>query len=380
MAKRSTTKKKKPATPKRLQDRIKPLQARLREDGLDGMIVSYPQDIRYLTGFVGDDSWLWVPSRGFGLTVISDMRFKDHIPAEAPHVGVVMRGSKKQGKATLADATAKLLSKRKIEKIGVQPTRLNVAVRKQIAKAFGAGTIKDYDDKIIWQRAVKDTQEVKNIREAVRIQQHAFMEMRDILKPGITELEVAGFLEYRMKCLGADDIGFNTIVAFDGHSSHNHALPGRLKLKKNSNILVDWGAKYNGYVSDMTRVLNMGKPKKHIAEIYKVVEEALHAGIEAIAPGVTLKEVDDASRNVMKKHGHKLVHGLGHGIGLYVHEMPGLGQDDKRVLEPGNVITIEPGIYLGNKGGVRLEDDILVTKRGAENLSSLPTALEWSIV
>jgi len=384
MAKRRTTKKKKPATPKRLQERIKPLQARLREDELDGLIISNPHDIRYLTGFVGDDSWLWVPARGLGLTVISDMRFKDHIPAEAPHVKAVMRGKntgKGKGKnETLSDAVARLLSRRELGKVGVQPSRLNVLTRKQLAKALGAKHVKDYDDKLILQRAVKDTQEIKHIREAVRIQQHAFMEMREILEPGITELEVAGYLEYRMKCLGADDIGFNTIVAFDGHSSHNHALPGRLKLKKNSNILIDWGAKHNGYVSDMTRVLNMGKPKKHIAEIYKVVEEALHAGIDAVAPGVSLKEIDDASRNVLRKHGHKLVHGLGHGIGLFVHEQPGIGQDAKRVLEPGNVITIEPGIYLGDRGGVRLEDDILVTQRGAENLSDLPTELEWSII
>ena len=379
MAKRSTKRNKKPAPPKWLNERVKQLQMRLRDDEMDGMIVSNPHDIRYLTGFVGEASWCWVPARGSGVTVISDMRFLDHIPAEAPHVRVVMRGRGKNA-GTLADATAKMLSRRELGKVGVQAGNLNVITRKQIAKALGAKHVKDYDDKLIYQRSIKDAREIKNIREAVRIQQLAFTEMREILKPGITELEVAGYLEYRMKCHGADDIWFHSIVAFDGHSSHNHATPGRLKLKKNSNILIDWGAKYNGYVSDMTRVLNMGKPKKHIAEIYKVVEEALHAGIDAIGPGVSLKQVDDASRNVLKKHGHKLVHGLGHGIGLFVHEQPGLGQHDDRFLEPGQVITIEPGIYLGDKGGVRLEDDILVTKSGAENLSDLPTALQWSII
>lgn len=379
MAKRATTSKKKPAAPKNLAARVKQLQTRLQADDMDGLIISNPHDIRYLTGFVGDDSWLWVPSSGSSLAAISDMRFKDHIPDEAPHIRAVMRGKAKGKNENLAQAAARHLSRRSLERVGVQAPYLRVTERKAITKAFSAKVIKDYDDKLLHQRSIKDASEVKNIQQAVKIQQIAFTEMREILEPGITETEVAGFLEYRMKAHGAEAVGFNTIVAFDGHSSHNHAIPGRQKLKKNSNILIDWGAKYNGYVSDMTRVLNMGKPKKAIADIYKVVEEAMHAGIDAVGPGVALKEVDDAARSVLKKHGHKLVHGLGHGIGLFVHEQPGIGQSDTP-LEPGQVITIEPGIYLGAKGGVRLEDDILVTKTGAKNLSDLPTALEWTII
>ena len=379
MAKRPPTRTKKPATPKHLDARIKLLQKRLRDDELDGMVISNPHDIRYLTGFIGDDSWLWVPARGATPTVLSDMRFVAHIPDEAPHVRVVMRGKHSKKPESLADALARMLSSRELGKVGVQAGYLRVPTRKQIAKALGAKHVKDYEDKLLLQRSVKDAREIKSIQLAVKIQQTAFVETREIIEPGITELEVAGYLEYRMKSHGADDIGFKSIVAFDGHASHSHAIPDRRKLKKNSSILIDWGAKYEGYVSDMTRVLNMGKPKKHIAEIYKVVEEALHAGIEAVGPGVTAKEVDDASRNCMKKHGYTLDHGLGHGIGLFVHEQPGIGQSNTP-LEPGQIITIEPGIYLGPKGGVRLEDDILVTKTGAKNLSDLPTALEWSII
>ena len=307
------------------------------------------------------------------------MRFKDHIPDEAPHLRAVMRGRQKGHNENLAQATARLLSRRNLKRVGVQAPYLRVPERKSIVKEFGAKVVKDYKDGLLYQRSIKDATEVKNIQQAVKIQQRAFTEMREILKPGITEVEVAGYLEYRMKCHGADGIGFNSIVAFDGRSSHNHAVPGRQKLKKNSNILVDWGAKYNGYVSDMTRVLNMGKPKKAIADIYKVVEEAMHAGIDAIGPGVPLKDVDNAARKIIRKHGHQLVHSLGHGLGLFVHEQPGIGNHDTP-LEPGQVITIEPGIYLGDKGGVRLEDDILVTKTGARNLSDLPTELEWTII
>ena len=380
MANRATTiTKKKPAAPKHLAARVKKLQGRLQSDDMDGLIISNPHDIRYLTGFVGEDSWLWVPASGSGLAVISDMRFKDHIPDEAPHVRAVMRGRSNGKNENLAQAMARILSRRSLKRIGVQPRYLRVPERKAIVKEFTAKVVKDYDDKLMYQRSIKDPSEIKNIQQAIKIQQAAFTEMREILKPGITEVEVAGYMEYRMKYHGADGLGFSTIVAFDGHSSHNHAVPGRQKLKKNSNILVDWGAKYNGYVSDMTRVLSMGKPKKAIAEIYKVVEEAMHAAIDEIGPGVPLKQVDDAARKIIKKHGYSLVHSLGHGIGLFVHEQPNVG-DHETLLEPGQVITIEPGIYLGDKGGVRLEDDILVTKTGAKNLSDLPTDLEWSII
>ncbi|MEM9348498.1 MAG: Xaa-Pro peptidase family protein [Planctomycetota bacterium] len=379
MAKPASTTKKKPAAPKHLVLRVKKLQGRLQADDMDGLIISNPHDIRYLTGFVGEDSWLWVPSTGTGLTVISDMRFKDHIPDEAPHVRAVMRKRSKSSYENLAQGTARSLGRRSLKRVGVQASYLKVPERKQIVKEFGAKVIKDYKDGMLYQRSIKDVNEIKSIQQAVKIQQAAFTETREILKPGITEIEVAGYLEYRMKCHGADGIGFNSIVAYDGHSSHNHAHPGRQKLKKNSNILIDWGAKYNGYVSDMTRVLNMGKPKKAIAEIYNVVEEAMHAAIDTVGPGVPLREVDNAARKVIRKSGHTLVHSLGHGLGLFVHEQPGIGQHDTP-LEPGQVITIEPGIYLGSKGGVRLEDDILVTKTGAKNLSDLPTALEWSII
>lgn len=367
-----------PKAPDYLDRRVKLFRQRLRADGLDGMLVTNARDIRYLTGFIGDDSWLYVSARGGKLTVLSDLRFKAHIPEEAPHVRVFMRGRKDKKRESLADALARMLP-RSVQRVGLQTQYMLVPVRKQIVKALGAQRIKDYDDKLLQQRSIKDDREVRLLRKAVKIQQQAFLETREFLEVGMTENEVCAYLEYRIRSLGADGPGFQTIVAFDDHASHSHAIPGSRKIKKNSSILIDWGACYAGYRSDMTRVINMGKPKKHIAEIYKVVEEAMLAAIDLVAPGVALRELDDCSRGILKKHGHTLDHGLGHGIGLDVHEAPGIGQSDT-VLEPGQVITIEPGIYLGPKGGVRLEDDILVTDKGHRNLCDLPTSLEWSII
>jgi len=379
MAKHTAKASPKPATPVHLNARVKCLQKRLRDDGLAGMILSNARDIRYLTGFIGDDSWAWVPARGGGLTVISDLRFKAHIPEEAPHVRVLMRAMNNQ-RETLSDATARLLKRLgKTDKIGVQAQYLTVPTRKAMAKALGARRVCDYKDGMLDQRAIKDAQEVRLLRKAVRIQQQAFLETREFIEVGMTEKEVCAFLEYRMRCLGADGPGFATIVAFDGHASHSHAVPGTRKVKKNSSILIDWGARVEGYNSDMTRVINIGKPKKHIAEIYKVVEDAMRSAIDKIAPGVSFKEIDDTARGILKAAGYSLDHGLGHGIGLDVHEMPGVGQS-KKLLEPGMVITIEPGIYLGSKGGVRLEDDILVTPTGHKNLCDLPTSLDWTII
>ncbi|XAL99841.1 Xaa-Pro peptidase family protein [Phycisphaeraceae bacterium D3-23] len=367
-----------PKTPEHLAQRVKLLRQRLRADGLDGMLVTNARDIRYLTGFIGDDSWCYVSAGGGKVVVLSDLRFKAHIPEEAPHVRVVMRGTKNKKRESLADAAARMLP-RSVQRVGLQAQYMLVPTRKQIAKALGAKRIKDYDDGLLQQRSVKDDREVRLLRKAVKIQQQAFLETREFLEVGMTENEVCAYLEYRMRALGADGPGFDTIVAFDDHASHSHAIPGSRKVKKNSSILIDWGACVAGYRSDMTRVINLGKPKKHIAEIYKVVEEAMLAAIDMVAPGVALRELDDCSRGILKKAGYTLDHGLGHGIGLNIHEAPGIGQSDT-VLEPGQVITIEPGIYLGPKGGVRLEDDILVTDKGHRNLCDLPTSLEWSII
>lgn len=367
------------AIPVKHQRRIGFLQQHLRADELDGLIVSNRDDILYLTGFIGEASWFWVPARGTSMAIISDDRFKQHIPEEAPHAKVVMRDKNGKGNETLAQTLSRYLSRRKLRRIGIQSKCLLVSEKKMIAKVFGAKLITEYKDRLFEQRAVKDRHEISNIKKAIKIQESAFLEMREQIEVGMNEIEVAGYLEYRMKCLGADDSGFKPIVAFDGHASHSHAIPDRRKLKKNSSILIDWGAKYNHYISDMTRVLNLGRPKRHLAEIHKVVEEALHIGMATVGPGIALREVDDAVRGYMKNQGYKLDHGLGHGIGLAVHEHPFIGQYDT-LLEPGMVITIEPGIYLGKKGGVRLENDVLVTARGSQNLSSLPTDLAWSVI
>lgn len=374
MAKKKTTRKK--PVPKHLVDRVHLLQKRLRSEGASALLVTNPRDIRYLTGFVGDDSWALIPMRGSKAYILSDFRFDEQIAKEAPHAVAIMR------KKSLTEELAKLADKLRLKKVALQPDYLTLAQRKPLAKHLGAKRLLVTDDGLLMQRAVKDAGEVKAIRKALAIQQQAFRETCDFIKPGQTENEVAAYLEYRMRALGADGVSFPSIIAAGANGSLPHAIPGKARIKAGGSVLIDWGAKYNGYCSDMTRVIALGKMKPKIREIYQIVLDAQVAAIDAIGPGKKLSDIDKVARDVITKagYGEQFGHSLGHGLGLDIHEQPVLAGKAKGVLEPGHVVTVEPGIYLPGIGGVRIEDDVLVTPRGHKVLSDLPKSLESAII
>ncbi len=377
-------------TPAHLRARVKPLQARLKKAGLDGMLITNPVDIRYLTGFIGDDSWAYIPATYDAAFIISDGRFRTHIPQEAPHAQVIIReirdmkdpknkGQMIKRRPSMGEAVAFELFER-FEKVGLNPGHLSHAAFETARKEIGTSKVVAFDDGLMTQRGIKDELELKAIKKAIKIQQQAFLDLKAFVKPGMTELEICAYLEYRMKCLGADGPSFGIIIAVDGHASHNHAIPSKLKVKKDSSILIDWGCKVDGYCSDMTRVLNLGKPKAHIQRIYGICLESMAACEKAIKPGVSLFEATKAARDVIEAAGHTLDHGIGHGIGLDIHEYPGIGGQKDVFFKEGQIITIEPGIYLGDQGGVRIENDYLVTKTGCKCLCDLPKDWEFSRV
>jgi Xaa-Pro aminopeptidase len=367
---------KKPTPPPWISARVKVSQKRLRTAGASALLVTNPCDIRYLTGFVGDDSWALIPMRGSKVYILSDFRFEEQIQKEAPHAVVVMR------KKSLAEELAALTARVKVDKIVVQPGYLTLSMRKALAKHLGARRILAVDDGMFVQRAVKDDSEVKAIRRALSIQQQAFRETCDFIKPGLSEYEVAAYLEYRMRALGADGVSFPSIVAVDANASLPHAVPGKAKIKAGSSVLIDWGAKWGGYCSDLTRVVAVGKMKPKIREIYQIVLDAQMAAIDAIGPGKRQSDIDAIARGVIQKagYGDRFGHSLGHGIGLDIHELPVLASKADGVLEAGQVVTVEPGIYLPGVGGVRIEDDVLVTPKGHKTLSDLPKSLESAII
>ncbi len=363
-------------TPPILLDRIRKLQRRLRKLRVDALLVTNPRDIRYLTNFVGDDSWAIVQASATRVHVLSDSRFDEQISIEAPHVIAHMR------KTGLPEELARVAEEHGIGRIGLQSGYVTLATRKALEKKLGAKYLKDVEDGLLTQRAIKDKTEIAAIRKAGEIQQEAFKRLLRTLRAGQTEYQIAAQLEYEMRMLGADGPSFPTIVAAGANASLPHAIPGKAKLQRNNILLIDWGARYNGYCSDMTRVIALGKMPPKIREIYQIVLDAQLAGIAAIKPGASLKEVDAAARSVIEQagYGDYFGHGLGHGLGLNIHEQPSLGKRVKGELEPGHVVTVEPGIYLPGIGGVRIEDDVLVTDRGRKVLTSLPKDLDSAMI
>ena len=380
MTKKKTVKKaappRKPAAPAWLSDRVRVMRKRLKATGAGGLLLTNPRDIRYLTGFVGDDSWALIPMRGAKVYILSDFRFEEQIQKEAPHAVVVMR------KKSLAEELAGLAGRLRIDKVVVQADYVTLSMRKTLAKHLGARRILAIDDGMFKQRAVKDAGEVKAIGKALSIQQQAFRETCEFIKPGLSEYEVAAYLEYRMRALGADGVSFPSIIAADANGSLPHAVPGKTKIKAGGSVLIDWGAKGGGYCSDLTRVVAVGKMKPKIREIYQIVLDAQMAAIDAIGPGKRQCDIDSIARGVIEKagYGDRFGHSLGHGIGLDIHELPVLAGKAEGVLEVGQVVTVEPGIYLPGVGGVRIEDDVLVTPKGHKTLSDLPKSLESAII
>lgn len=375
------SKKKTPrSTSDHLKSRIKSLQSRLKQQKLDALLVSNPVDIRYLTGFVGDDSWLLVRASSIVVHILSDFRFDEQIAKEAPQARAIMR------KASLTVALKALVDKLKVGKVGLQQDYLTMAQAQAIGKELGKSNIKPMEDGLLMQRAVKDKPEVKPILKALDIQQEAFRRTCDYIEPGMTEQQIAAYLEYQMRLLGTDGTSFPSIVAADANASLPHAIPGNKKVRKGGIILIDWGAKFSGYCSDLTRVVAIGKMPTKIKEIYSICLDAQRAAIDAIAPGKLLSEIDAVARNIISKAGYskQFGHSLGHGIGLDIHEQPVLASRANGVLQPGHIVTVEPGIYLPGIGGVRIEDDVLVTDStdggGKKVLSDLPKTLQSTII
>ncbi len=355
--------------------RLTRLRREFNELELDALLVSNPRDIQYLTGFRGEDAHLLVRQRGKAV-LISDSRFETELRDLKDRFSIYMR------KSMMSDAVAEVVSGTALAGIGIQAEHVTIANRKALAKAVGAKKLKDTQGLVAKLRIIKDDAEVKLLRRGAKIQQEALSAVLAELQPGMTEAAVAARLEYEMRVRGAQDEAFPAIVAAQANGALPHAVPGRTKVRKNRPLLFDWGACVEGYRSDLTRTFSVGSFSRQMREIYLIVLEAQLAGIAAVRPGASGKEVDAAARKVIEDagYGNYFGHGLGHGIGLDVHEAPSLSRRSTDTLEPGMVVTVEPGIYLPDVGGVRIEDDVLVTKTGHTVLSNYPKDIDSAII
>ena len=341
------------------------------------MLVTRCEDVRYLCGFTGEDAWLVIGPDWARL--ITDGRFAEQAAAECGDIEVVIR------KSTAIDELVQCTRTHRVRRLAFQGVHLTVHVRDTLAGAMPRVKLISVLHVVRALRAVKIDQELRAIRKAIRVAERAFKELLaggTKAFVGRTERAVAAKLEYLMKAGGADETAFPTILAAGAHGSHCHYQPDSTVIRRDQAVLIDWGARVEGYCSDLTRVVFIGRIPPKIAEIYDVTLRAQRAGIERIRAGVACRNVDAAARAVIEADGFgkEFVHSLGHGIGLVVHESPGLSRTETCRLRSGMVVTVEPGIYLPQIGGVRIEDDVLVTRQGGRRLSSLPRDIEAMVV
>ena len=370
------TDKRQSAAAPHLLGRVRTLQRRARLWAADALLITNPPDIRYLTGFTGDDSWLLVRQRASRVHVLSDFRFEEQIHRSAPHVRAVMRSH------SMSEALASLCRRLRIGRVALQADHVTLAQRRALVRKLGARSLVTVDDGLVHQRAIKGPEEVAAISRAIRIQEQAFRNTLAYIRPGRTEIQIAAHLEYQMRQLGSEGPSFPSVVAVGSNASLPHAIPGGRKVRDGSLVLIDWGATFKGYCGDLTRTIAVGRMSPKMQRVYSLVLEAQRAAIDAVAPGKTLAEIDAIARNIIEAAGYgpRFGHSLGHGIGLSIHEQPVLSGRAKGVLEPGHIVTVEPGIYLPGRLGVRIEDDVLVTARGRRVLSKLPTDLRSAII
>src|ERR1019366_765038 len=278
-------------------------------------------------------------------------------------------------KGPLLEAVGGHLRARKRQRVAVSPSRLTLAGWKALRKAAG-GNLKwvAIDGLVENLRAVKDATEIDRIRDAARLGSEVMEETSRLIRPGVTELEIAAEIGYRMRRKGASGESFEAIVAAGPRSALPHARPTERRIGKNELVVLDLGAILRHYCSDLTRTVYVGKAPTRVRQWYQAVLEAQAAARQILKSGVTAGAVDAAARNVLqhKGFGRYFVHSTGHGLGLEIHEDPRLARGQKWVLEAGNVITLEPGIYMESVGGIRIEDEALLTARGAEILTSAP--------
>jgi Xaa-Pro aminopeptidase len=347
--------------------RRRALRARIAENHLSGVLSMNPASWYYLTGFTGEAGALLLAPAGTLLA--TDGRFTAQAREETSGVRVVKQ------KGSLMATVGNQLRGRAIRHIGFDSTQLTVAQFRALRRAAGP--------RVRWVRAdgqadhgrqCKDAVELAQMRKAALLAGEVAQAAIKLLKPGVREIEIAAEIEYQMRSLGASGPAFETIVAFGPRSAHPHARPTEKRLRKNELVVLDLGVILAHYCSDITRTVFVGRAPSRIRAWYRAVQEAQAAAVAAVRPGIRCGDVDAAARGVLARYrlDHYFVHSTGHGLGLEVHEEPRVARGQKNILVPGNVITVEPGIYVPGVGGIRIEDDVAVHANGNEVLTRVP--------
>ena len=349
------------------------LRADLARTRFDGLLVSHLPNIRYLCGFTGSAGLLLV--EGAGSVFFTDVRYDTQAHEEVKAARVVV------ARKTPLVAVAEFLSKRRKRPrgptLGIESEHCTVAEKKRLAELVPAGVrLKNAPSLVEHFRMVKDEDEIGLIRNAVKLGAEIFERALEVLRPGVKEVEVAAEMELAARRSGAQEMSFPTIIASGARSALPHGRASLQPIRLGAFVVCDFGVILSGYCSDQTRTVWVGSVPEDARRSYEAVREAQQAAVEAVRPGTVVGEVDAAARKVLRKAGlgRHFTHSTGHGVGLEIHESPRVANGQLEVLQPGMVITIEPGVYFPGKWGVRIEDMVAVTAGGREVLT--PTSKE----
>ena len=351
-----------------MNNRLERLRDKMVEKGLDAMLVSSAENRRYLSGFAGSAGYL-VVSRDDAI-LATDFRYIEQAGMQAPDFEVVKIGG---DWSWLLD----ILKGRGYNKVGFESHQMTVATYSRITETLKELTSTPRPKLVATPgvlealRSVKDDEELNMLQRAIDVADAAIESIPPTIQPGDTELDVAWRLERAMREMGADALSFDTIVAAGPNGAMPHHMPSDRAISPGEPIVIDMGAKVGGYCSDITRTFCLGEPDETFRKVYDTVLGAQLTAIATVRPGMTGQEADGLARTVIAEagHGDNFGHSLGHGLGLVVHEHPGVGPRSDHPLHEGMVFTVEPGIYLSGWGGVRIEDVVLLEKGGAKVLS-----------
>ena len=358
-----------------IKERLKRFRDKIEKENkeIEWLLVINLKNLNYLSGFDGEGFAL-IEAGGKNY-LLTDSRFTEQAQKESPDYEILTDEAKKKNARILA--LKKIIEKNKIKKIAFESSNLSYADFKRYSESFDSVKFFPTENLIEQIRMVKDKEEIIKMKKAAQIATESLKDVFEMIEPGIKELDIASELAYTMRKKGAQKEAFETIVVSGERSSLPHGKPSEKKIDEGELITIDMGANYQNYNSDITRTIIMGKENQKQKEIFSIVFEAQKAALNFLKPGVKCKEVDSVARDIITKKGYGkyFSHGLGHGVGLDIHELPRVSFSDDTVLLPGMVVTIEPGIHLPEVGGVRIEDSVLITEEGYEILTWFPKTL-----
>jgi Xaa-Pro aminopeptidase len=360
--------------------RLKKLRGALDGNRLDSLLVTHLPNVRYLCGFTGSAGSLLISEAGGWF--FTDGRYREQAQVEVEGCRVVI--AKKPPLAAVAEwllaESGKPGRKRSSTTVvlGIESEHLTVAGRTQLAKLLRSEfRLREVRGLVERFRMVKDADEIKCLRTAAVLGARLFERALEVIRPGVKEAEVAAEMEYAARRAGAEEMSFPTIIAGGKRSALPHGRASRAVIPARGFVVCDFGVILAGYCSDRTRTVHVGRPRGEDRQVYKAVQEAQQAGVDAVRAGVSVCEVDAAARKILHRNGlaKHFTHSTGHGVGLEIHEAPRIATGQTDVLREGMVITVEPGVYIAGSGGVRIEDVVVVTKRGCDVLAPASTEL-----